>query len=187
MGPLEDMVPEMTRALAAALRTVPVVVIYGRERFERAIVTGNIIEIQQVGPERFGPSMGLRSGSDPTIGERTIAVEVLIEAKSDAPAAGEDEHKRLANWFADLVWGFFLEEGQERGQTITDGGASGGFVDMAEGETEVGARYVLAFSIGRAVKSMSELLSVDLAELGITTSGVVNVTSGNQLEVACGG
>lgn len=187
-APSENTLPEIVRAMATAFAGIPVEVLYGRDRFSsRPIVTANQIMVEQVGPEVFGPSMGTRSGASPTVGQRTIAVQVLIEAHSDRAGATESDHKLLANWFADLVWAFFLEEGQSRGETIEDERASGGFADVPDGEVGVGARYVLSFAIGRSVKRMDDMLSADLAELGIVPVGTTTVTSSGVTEIACGG
>lgn len=186
IGPSEDTIPEITRAMAKALAAVPVEIFYGRQRFSRQIVTGNKIQVEQVGPETFGPSMGTASTTDPSVGSRTIAVQILVDAKSDQRGADENDHRRLANWLTELAWAFFLEEAQLRCEPVENWLASGGFTELPDGDLEVGARYVLSFSVGRSVKRFEDMLSADLGALGITAAGTTRVHAGNATEIACG-
>jgi hypothetical protein len=184
IGPTENTLPTMTESLRAALKSLPVEVVYGRQRLEQAIITSNRIEVNQLGPERFGASMGSRDGIDPSVGSRTISVEVVIDAHNDRAGADQGDHERLANFFADCVFAFFLEEGQSRGEIVEDWSATGALAEPPAGDMQVGARYVLNFSIGRSVKRLASLLE------GIgpfISQGAVNVLAGTQTEVTCNG
>lgn len=184
---VEDTLPELVRDVAALLVSVPVSIYHGKERFSRQVVTANRIEITQVGPERFGPPMGTVHGAEPNVCTREIAVQVLIEAKSERAGATERDHQAVANYLADLVFAAFLARVEERSQQIVDESATGGFVESPADELQVGARYVLAFQVSRGVKRLAQLLEVDGAELGLVPTGTINVTAGSQTETACGG
>lgn len=185
LGPSEDTLPEMTRALATSLKSLPVEIYYGKQRLSRAIVSGNRIEITEVGPELFRSSMGMRDDSNPTVAERTISVQALIEAKDNRASADEQDHKHLANWFADLVFAFFLEEGQARGELVDDWRATGGFIEQPDDELPVGAKYVLAFSLGRSVKRFGTLIE---AAAGLVSSGSTTITAiDGTTQVVCEG
>ena len=187
---IEHTLPDLVRDVADALAGEAVEVFYGRQRFSRQLVTANRIQIEQVGSEAFGPSFTTRNGTSPRIGERAIAVQVLIEGKSELPGAGDEDHREVVNRFVDLVYGLFVEKGISRRQPMRGQSATGGFLERPEDELEVGARYVISFQLERSVLRpavvLAQVTSADLTALGTVARGSTIMTANGQTEVACG-
>ncbi len=185
-GRTESTVRELTELVAAKLRDLPIEVYYGRERFGRQWVNGNRIQVEEVGADAWGPPAGTRDGVEPPVGSCKVAVQILIEGRSDRAGATEDDHKLLTRQMADLAFALFVEEAMSwgtaeenaygRAQPIVDWAATGGFTERPEDEVEVGARYVMSLRVSRSVPLAKVMLSVLGSTLNATDGGVVTVT-----------
>lgn len=167
---------EITREIAQRMRNLPVEVVFGTGRFERAdTVIDNVITVRHVGPESWGPYRGTQYGVAPILFTRQIGVSVYFEVRADDPGASAVDHQRL---LATMLQAFMtsLVVTMERRRILLVGGAassSGHLVNVDDGrDLETGARYEMSFQLATPVPHFEALAEVDASTLTAQSLGV---------------
>lgn len=144
----------MAARLAALSAPLRVNIFYGAERLERKANPENSVQVLE--DDESGNADSWDYSTTGTL-KVTEGVKIVVQAHDPLPGASQAAHRRMAKMIAGVFMTLWVEQSHTF-KHCSVRNIRGGFVRPNQ-STEIGAQYVLNFSINRKVPEVPELLA----------------------------